>query len=358
MSSFFISQGVKILGLSASVPKNVIDVDYFKKSFGEDVVNKFKKNTGIYSMHRTSSEQTAGDLGYVAAQNLITKMGVDKRDIGVIIFVSQSPDYRRPATSYVLHKRLGLKKDCAAFDVNLGCSGFIYGNQIMTSLMSNSDVKYGLLIVAETSSKLVDDHDKSISMIFGDAGAAVLYGKDSSTQNITLLKADGDSFKDIIAPAGGFRDIKPDIEEYVDKDGNIRSKYLIYMDGISVFEFSITEVPVAIKEYLSYTEKTFDDFDYLVLHQANKMILKQLARKFHLDMKKIPISLDVYGNTSGVSIPLTICKNFSQCQNENINLLSVGFGTGLSWGVTAFNINTSNIYPVIESDECYLEGKF
>lgn len=356
--AFFRSLGVSIAGMVTAVPKNKVFVDEYKNIFDEDVVEKFKQKTGITKMYRTTKDQTSSDLGFVASRYLIEKLRINRNEIGVLIFVSQSPDYRKPATACVLQNRLGLKMDCAVFDVNLGCSGFVYGDQIIRSFMSSCDTKYGLLIVAETSSKQASDNDKTIGMMFGDAGSAVLYNKGTSEENITLLKSDGSRYRSIIVPSGGFRDMTPEKSTFVDFEGLERSKFDSYMDGMAVFTFSITDVPAMLKEYLSYINKSGNDFDFLLLHQANHMIIKQIAKRLKVSLDKVPLSLDRYGNTSGVSIPLTICDAFGTIEGKKLKILVSGFGIGLSLGVTSFEVDTNNIFPIIETDECYDEGKF
>lgn len=356
--AFFKSKGTSIVGIATAVPKRRVLVDDYANIFGADVVEKFKQKTGIISMYRTVEHQTASDLGFAASDHLLKEFSIDRSQIGVLIFVSQSPDYRKPATACVLQYRLGLPTTCAAFDVGLGCSGFVYGNHLMRTMLADSDAKYGLLIVAETSSKQASDHDKTIAMMFGDAGSAILYANNTSETCCTLLKSDGQRYKSIIVPSGGFRDLHPEIETFVDSDGSERSKYDSYMDGMGVFAFSITDVPNAMKEYLSLTGKTGEDFDYVFLHQANHMIIKQIARRFNISTEKVPLSLDRFGNTSGVTIPLTISNTLGDISSRTVNILVSGFGIGLSWGVSSFSINSNNVLPIIYTDTSFDEGIF
>lgn len=356
--AFFKSIGTSIVGIATAVPKRRVLVDDYVNIFGTDVVEKFKKKTGIISMYRTEEHQTASDLGFAASDHLLKELNVDRSQIGVLIFVSQSPDYRKPATACVLQYRLGIPTTCAAFDVGLGCSGFVYGNHLMRTMLADSDAKYGLLIVAETSSKQASDHDKTIAMMFGDAGSAILYENNTAEVCCTLLKSDGQRFKSIIVPSGGFRDLHPEIETFVDPDGVERSKYDSYMDGMGVFAFSITDVPSAIREYLSLLGKNGTDFDYIFLHQANHMIIKQIAKRFKVSMDRVPISLHTFGNTSGVTIPLTISNTLGEINTGNVNVLVSGFGIGLSWGVSSFIVNSNNVFPIIYTDTNFDEGIF
>ena len=359
--AFFHSKGIEIAGMACSVPDNYVTVDSFKTVFGEEIPKKFSTGTGIKGMYKALPEQTASDLAYVAAENLISKTGIDKDKIGLMVLVTQSPDYRRPSSASVVQKRLNLPVDCSCMEINLGCSGFIYGIQTTMSLFNSSDAQYALLLLGETASKLVDSRDKAVVMMYGDAGAAILLkksGKELCTT--TLLRSDGSRFTSIILPAGGFRDMNPPHDKFMCSDGIKRSLYDIFMDGTSVFSFSITDVPKALVDYLEYTHTTTADYDYFVMHQANEFIIKQIIRKLKLNKTIVPISLDRYGNTGGISIPLTICDAFGNSDGSEHKIMKVlmcGFGIGLSWGVTSLDINTDNIFPVQLTNDYYREGK-
>ena len=226
------------------------------------------------------------------------------------------------------------------------------------SLMNSTEAKYALLLMGETASKLVDPHDKSIVMMYGDAGAAILLERQEGAKSTTLLRSDGNRFKAIVLPAGGFRDMNPGHERFVCSDGIERSLYDIFMDGTSVFSFSITDVPQALKDYLEKTQTTVADYDVFIFHQANQFIIKQLIRKMKLSKDQVPLSLDRYGNTGGISIPLTLCDAFGEESVGKKHALMSGFGIGLSWGVTNAVIDTNTVFPIIETDDYYAEGKF
>ncbi len=362
--SFYQSKGIRIAGMTCAVPRNRVTVESFKTVFGDEIPAKFTAGTGIGAMYKALPEQTASDLATAAAEELLARVRIDPADIGLMTLVTQSPDYRRPSSASVVQKRLGLPVDCSCMEINLGCSGFIYGLQTVMSLMSASDRKYGLLLMGETASKLVDPRDKSIVMMYGDAGAAILLEKtDEDIGAVTLLRSDGSRYKAIILPAGGFRDMYPGHERFMCSDGIERSLYDIYMDGTSVFSFSITDVPKALQDYLAYTETTPADYDAFVFHQANEFIIKQLIRKLKLKKDAVPISLDRYGNTGGISIPLTLCDAYGNGNGNGEDgtgikkVLMCGFGIGLSWGITGMPIDLGTVYPIVETADYYREGK-
>ena len=355
--SFFYSNGIGIAGIACAVPDNEVTVDSFIPVFGEEIPRKFTAGTGIKAMYKALPEQTAGDLAYAAAQNLFSNLYIDKEKIGALLFVTQSPDYRRPATACVLQNRLGLSMNCAAMDIGLGCSGFVYGIQTAMSLMEHSDMEYCLLLLGETASKLVHPLDKSVVMMYGDAGAAILLERAEDAKTVTLLKSDGGRFKTIILPAGGFRDMDPPRDYFVCSDGNERSLYDIFMDGTSVFSFSISDVPNTVIEFLEHTGTNSEDYDLFLFHQANQFIIKQLQKKLKLSSEKVPISLDRYGNSGGISIPLTLCANFGEENIGKKKALMAGFGIGLSWGVTSTMLDTAKVFPITKTAEWYSEGK-
>ena len=355
--AFLYSKEIGISGIACAVPDNYVSVESFAPVFGKNVTAKFSSGTGIQGMYKALSDQTAGDLAYAAAENLFSHISVDRNKISGLIFVTQSPDYRRPATACVLQHRLGLPMDCAAIDIGLGCSGFVYGLQTAMSMMEHSDMKYCLLLLGETASKLVNPLDKSIVMMYGDAGAAILLERQNGAKSVTLLKSDGNRFKTIILPAGGFRDMNPSHDRFVCNDGIERSLYDIYMEGTSVFSFSITDIPKSINEYLQYTDTSVDDYDIFVFHQANHFIIKQISKRLKIPKEKVPISMDQYGNTGGISIPITLCANYSGGDEGVKNTLMAGFGIGLSWGITSVQIDTNRLFPIVKTKDWYREGK-
>lgn len=357
--SWFKSQGIGIAGISSAVPSHITGRTENTQRFGDKEVDKFIKTTGIREVRRSSIHQTAADLGFCAAEHLLTQLDIDRENIGCLVFVTLSPDYRRPPTSCVLQMRLNLPVDCAALDVGHGCAGFVYGQQAVHSLMAQSDMKYGLLILGETASKVAGENDHS-SMIFGDAGAAVLYERkenSSCTSCNTVLRSDGSGYRAIILPAGGFRDINPEREAVVCSDGVSRTKYDLFMDGMAVLSFSISRVPEAVREFLEVSGTKIADYDLFAFHQANSFILRQLIKRLSLPQEKVPISMDRYGNTSSVSIPLTICDCYGGKASGTKKVLASGFGVGLAWGVTDFEVDAAKVFPVIETDEYFAAGR-
>ncbi len=356
MSYFHVSD-IKIEGIATAVPKNKINYTDFYDQFGKEYMDKFVKSSGIKSLYKTKEWQTASDLGYAAAHYLFEKLGFDSKNLGLLVFATQAPDYKKPGNSSILHYRMGLPKECACVDMYAGCSGFVYGLQTIGAMMQSMDMEYALLIVSDTASKQMCENDRSTVVLIGDAGAAILLKKEKSSEpRVTLLEADGSGYRTLIIPAGGARypDASHDVFHYA--DGVERTLYHSHMDGMKVFTFAIQEVPRAIKDYFAYTKTRCEDYDALCLHQANLFIMNRVADQIKFGRDKLLISIDRYGNTSTASIPLTLCDYYGDKQGE-FRILASGFGIGLAWGVTSLQVSAENIFPIIETDDYFKEGK-
>lgn len=355
---YFQFNNIKVSGVASAVPTEIVKVSDFASQYGEDYVTKFSASTGIKQFRRTKPHQTASDLCFVAAEKIISEKEVQREEIGALVFVAHSTDYRRPATACVLHKRLGLDKNCVAFDISLGCSAFVYGMQVVCSMMANSDFNKALLLVGESLTKMVNPKDKSVNMLFGDGGAAILLEKTEQVSTIKgILKTDGTGYKAIIAPGGGFRNIDAPTQDFTWPDGNVRSLYNTNMQGDDVFGFTISQVPRTIKEFLAKTEVDINSYDCLAFHQANKYISQMLCKKLKCSEDKMPLCLDRFGNTSAPAIPLVLCDTYGSVdEDKELRVLACGFGVGLSWGVCSLTINPKDVFPIVETDEIFEEG--
>ncbi len=355
---YFQFNHIKVSGIASAVPTEVVKVSDFAEKYGEEYVIKFSASTGIKQFRRTKPHQTASDLCYVAAEKIISEKNINREEIGALVFVAHSTDYRRPATACVLHKRLGLDKNCVAYDISLGCSAFVYGMQVVCSMMASSDIDKALLLVGESLTKMVNPKDKSVNMLFGDGGAAILLEKTEQESSIKgILKTDGTGYKAIIAPGGGFRNIDAPAQDFTWADGNVRSLYNTNMQGDDVFGFTISQVPRTIKEFLAKTEVDIDSYDCLAFHQANKYISQMLCKKLKCSEDKMPLCLDRFGNTSAPAIPLVLCDTYGNVnEDKELSVLACGFGVGLSWGVCSLTINPKDVFPIVETDEIFEEG--
>lgn len=346
---------IKVAGISVAVPTKCVQAHEYDEVFGEQVVSKNIAVTGVKQTYHASDKQTVSDLAYVAAKNLMKELKVDPSSIGLLIFISPYLDYVIPPTACVLQSRLGLSADCVVFDMDLACSGYVYGLATVFSILQSSSAKSALLLVGDMASKTLSPLDKT-RLLFGDAGSATLIEKtEDCNQTHFAMKTDGTRFKSIIMPAGAFRNPQASSERVEWADGNIRSDYDLFMNGTDVFSFSITDVPRLAIEFMHRYDYSSDDFDAFILHQANLFILKHLIVKIGAPIDKMPISLNRYGNTGICSIPLTICDKYHSDSGKK-RLFIYGFGVGLSWACASVIVDADCVYPIKNSDEYFTEG--
>ncbi|MCT4643582.1 MAG: ketoacyl-ACP synthase III [Carboxylicivirga sp.] len=343
---------VGIAGLSAAVPKTVIDnlqyTSFFSARDAADIVAK----TGIKQRRFATADTCSSDLCYAAASQLLSDMDIDRSEIDLLVFISQTPDYRMPATSILLQERLSLSKQTMAFDINLGCSGFVYGLSVVYALMQQGNMRKALLLDGETRSKVYSPKDRKTAFLFGDGGVAALIDrKKEYGPSCFSLNSDGARSSLIKIDAGGYRQPStPETlkEKVVDDEGNVRSDEQAYMNGADVFNFLLREVPKDVKRLLEYNKVTTGDMDYILFHQANDYMNSYLIKKLKLNQEKVPSSISKFGNTSSVSIPLTMVSELEGRLNGNNRLLLSGFGTGMSWASALIQLYQCHISSIVE----------
>lgn len=347
----FTVSGIKLSGLAVSVPKQkASNHDYpFATSKEKDL---FIKTTGIENRRIAPEGLTASDLCFEAAEKLLLEMQCDKSEIGILLFITQTPDWVIPPTAIRLQHRLGLLKSCIALDINLGCSGYVYGLSVMSSLLKTTGAKKGLLLVGDVSSSVVSEKDKSTSPIFSDAGSGtVMEVCDDENKIHFSLHNDGEGYNAIIIPDGGMKNkfTPASLEFQKISEGIERNKTHLIMNGVDVFNFSLREVGPDVKQLLAYCGKETNDVDYFVFHQANLLMNESIRKKLALAPEKVPYSLKDFGNTSSASIPTTLATQLrEQLRNEKLSLLLAGFGVGLSWGTCILETDKITCLPLIE----------
>jgi len=333
--ALFSVNNIKITGMAAAVPKKeVSNLNYKWISVKER--NQVVKMIGVEKRHIAEKGQTTSDLCFAAANKLLDDLGWDRNEIQALIFVSQSMDYIIPATSPILQDRLGLPKSCMALDIGLGCSGFVYGLSMIGSLMSQAKMNKALLMAGDLSNVTSSYRDKSTYPLFGDAGTVTALEYDeNAVPMIFNLQTDGAGYEAIMIHDGGVRNwVSKDSFKYKKYgDGMYRNKLQIALNGIEVFNFSLREVVPNIKATLKYAGKTLNDYDYLVFHQANRLINETLRKMLKVEKEKVPYSIHKFGNTSSASVPITMISELQEelASKKNRFLLSA-FGIGLSWG--------------------------
>ncbi len=344
---------VRIAGIASAVPKRVLTLEDDARVFGAAEIERISQNIGVRSRHVVEQSTCTSDLCYAAADRLLDELGWQRGSVDALIFVTQTPDYFMPATACVLQDRLKLPTSCASFDVNQGCAGYVYGLWIGGQL-ARSGCRRLLLLVGDTTSRLVSPRDRNVTSLFGDAGTATAleYASDAARMCFEL-GADGSGYKHLTVPAGAFRQPhSPRSAERTERTGgNVRSDEDLFMDGAEVFTFVLREVPRLVQSILTAAETTIADVDAFVFHQANRFMLGHLTKRLKLPPERVAMGLAEYGNTSSASIPLAITTEWREpLRDRQQRMLLAGFGAGFSWGAAVLECG-----PVCVPDVFVLE---
>jgi 3-oxoacyl-[acyl-carrier-protein] synthase-3 len=340
-------QGVTIKGISTAVPTQISKIEDYG-ILSEKERAKFSATTGIYQRHIVEHGQCASDLCISAANDLLSKLEWEKDTIEALIMITQSGDHPIPATSIIIQHKLGLTNSCAAFDINLGCSSYPYGLAIAGSFMKTLNIQRAILLVGDVSSKSCPYDDKSSWPLFGDAGSATALEIDENAPPMFFdFNTDGSGWESIFIKSGGLASRNPPSNSSLTfGDFNLK------LNGTDIFSFAVNAVPKSITKCLSIAEWEIKNIDFFILHQANKMINDTIQRKVGFNDHRALSSLKEYGNTSSVSIPLTLCAEKLLFKGGEKIILS-GFGVGLSWATCALNLPKQLTLNLFESDNVY-----
>lgn len=332
-------KNISILGISACIPSGVeknTELPFWDK----EAANAFVKSTGITRRHVSDASICASDLCIKAAENLIGKLGWERNSIDCLVFVSQTPDYKIPATSCIIQNKMSLSLECYTLDVSLGCSGWVYGSSVISSLMASGQMKRGLLLAGDTVSKICSKSDKSTYPLFGDAGTATAFEYNEQAPDIHFqMNSDGEGYRAIIQETGGAR--CP-----IETENNDR---FLKLDGMNVFAFGIAKAPESVNQLLYRFSLLKENIDFYWFHQANLFMNEKIRKKLKLPVEKVPYSLTDFGNTSCATIPLTmISQKKEELENKSLKHIACGFGVGLSWGSVYFETNKLKCVELIE----------
>lgn len=305
------------------LPERFLTSEELASKFGFDL-QFIEEKLGVKKIYTAEKHVNTSDLAVEAIRKISAKYPAIYERVGVIAVVTQTPDYQLPHTAAIIHKKLGLKNGVACFDISLGCSGFVYGLSLVKAFMEDNDVDCGLLVTAETYSKVIDDNDRNTKALFSDAAAVSLLGRQPYLvpQRFTF-GTNGDGYESLI--------VRPRNSQLSD---NNRRGYL-HMDGRGIFEFVASKVPVDINKCLQVNGLGLDEIDLFVLHQASNFMLDTLAKKLKIkEGDKVMRCIEKYGNTVSSSIPIALAGIFDDCKQRTLKILISGFGVGLSWGST------------------------
>jgi len=331
--------GFRIAGVSTCVPPRVVDNMECGKDYGADEVRKVVAMAGVQQRHVVDHGVTSADLCFEAAERLLERLGWTRESITGLILVTQSPDYFLPSSSCMVHKWLGLRDECAAFDVGLGCSGYPYGLYLAASMLKSGGQQRILMLHGETPSLFTSPEDHATTLLFGDSGSAtVLESAEGAAPGYFCLRTDGSGYDGLIMRGGAFRDRIPE---------NPRERFL-QMDGAGIFNFTITRVPPLIRDTLEFAGLTVDDIDWFLFHQSNRFIMKHLAKKCGLPEARVPFVLERFGNSGGPSVALALTQGVPATDRKTCRAMMLGYGVGLSWGAAIAEIDA--MAPLLHSN--------
>lgn len=349
-----IIKNMSIKGISIVLGENKHLFSDDKEYYNNDPaqLKKLKKMIGFDTRYWTNENTTTADLCEQAARDLIKKLNIELESIDAIISVTQTPDYYMPGNAHVVHRNLGFPKTTLAFDMEFGCSGYIYG--LWTAgMMINNGLKRVLLLTGDTLSKSANKKDRTEAPLFGDSGSATLVEfNNQAKDSYFILKSDGKGINSMLQPAGAYRvrSSEETRKDITDNDGNTRNQENIYMNGFEIFNFTLTEQPRLLNEIIEFSGNTKEDIDYFVLHQANVYIVETILNKSNIPLEKAPSKVFAkYGNQNSASIPSAICSDLrDKFTNEKKKVLMQGFGIGLSWGACVTDLeNTICLEPQV-----------
>lgn len=343
---------IRLAGIAVTTGSIVRDylADGLAAGIDRAVLERNAKTLGLKQRRVAAPGITALDLCNDAATRLLAEMGLDASSIDAVIFVTQTPDYAQPNNASLLHGRLGLSKSATAYDLSMGCSGWVTGLHQAALLCAHGGAARVLLCAGDTLSRLTNPGDRSMDPLFGDAGSATLVEKTGRSAPLHfVLGADGAGASSIIVAQGGARQPGGDLTEQTDADGNRYHAANLVMNGADVFSFTLREIPPAVTAVMQWAATTPAQTDALVLHQANAFMVKTLGKKVGFTDAQVPAgAFERYGNQSSASIPATLIDALGgRLESESLKLVGCGFGVGLSWGAFAGEVGPLTVSPIL-----------
>jgi 3-oxoacyl-[acyl-carrier-protein] synthase-3 len=330
-----------VLKLDYYLPESTLSNEALAQEFNTITPETIFKQTGINKRHLANSHELGSDISYKAAIKLIHSERIDKNLIDVLISCNQGPDFKAPSNTILLHQRLGLKKDCACFDLPMGCSGYVYALGLAKALLSSGQGTYAMILTSEVPSHIIHPKDLYLRMIFGDAATATILPK-SFISNIGefVYGTDGEGADSLYVDRSSARNpIDIDwIKQHQNVPGNMQHGRM-YMNGPDIVNFSIKLVPKLLQNTLEKNNLTFEDIDLFIFHQASGFILSVLKRKCKIPDEKFFVYIKDVGNTVSNTIPIALAEAIKQnVAKEGMKVMLLGFGIGFTWGGTVIEM--------------------
>ena len=327
------------------LPAKKLTNDELAIAFPEWPAEQIFNKTGIRTRHIAADDETAADLATMAAKQLFEKGKCAPEDIDMLLLCTQAPDFPLPTSACVIQNKLDIPTSAGALDFNLGCSGYVYGLSLAKGLIESGSAQNVLLLTGDTYSKFMHAEDKNVRTIFGDAGTATLIQGVESAEDLIgpfTFGTDGAGADKLIVKVGGAR--YRDEESYSQQGGVKRedglSQNALFMDGPSIFSFTLRVVPKMLKALYETSGLTQDDIDLFVFHQANQFMLDNLRRQSKIPEEKFILDLEEIGNTVSSTIPITLANAQRKALlKANQTAMLVGYGVGLSWAACLIKTN-------------------
>lgn len=356
MAARFEFSNIRIAALTCAVPSYVQKIEV-EKAADPDYARTFQRQTGIWQRHISLTEQSGTDLAYGAAVKALEKVGWEAESLDVLVFLSQMPDFNiGTGNAFIMHGRLGLPQHILAYDITLGCSSFPFGLATCASLLQQKNINRCLMLSCDTQWHMYRNKEELLSdqgFIHGEGATAVLLENKGSDETVVDLYTDGTGYQYLFNPFSNVRNAWRMDKKVTLSDGMEYGYYgkYNYMDGLEITMFSTTTVVDGIKRFMATRHKGTEDYDGLVLHQANLQIMKTIARRLKFPMDRVPVSVDRYANTSGASLSLTLADSYAGHAKDKLRLLTCAFGIGLSWGIAEIALEPSVIEPIFTYDD-------
>lgn len=313
--------GCGIADIAVYLPERVLENAELVQRFGFEP-RFLDEKIGIRRRHIAGPEESVADMAVAAGRRLFERGAVAPADIGVLVVCTQNPDYRLPTTANLVQDRLGLPHTVAAFDINQGCSGFVFGLSVVSAFMAANAIETGVLITSEAYSKVIDPRDRDTVPLFGDAATATLIRRGGAGQiGSGTFGSDGSGAAQLIVRGGGSR--HPDTLPV--------GEYALHMSGRAIFEFMMRRIPGDVRRCLERNGLALGDVDLFLFHQASRFMVRSLAKALDLPEEKVPVAVEETGNTVSSTLPILIDRLGGVPALKGKTVLVSGFGVGLSW---------------------------
>jgi 3-oxoacyl-[acyl-carrier-protein] synthase-3 len=345
-----------ITAIHHCVPAQRLTRAELEERFGARHMESIAKFSGIRERRVAPRGMTAADLAFAAADRLLTGRGVDRGTVDLLLVATQTGDYQIPATAYVLHERLRLGEQCAAFDLNLGCTAYPYSLGVVQGFFAAGLTRRALILNADALTGVIHPQDRSLVPLHGDGAVATLLEPAAGEEGLAgfYFGTDSSGWRHLLIPASGAREPRGEQtrKEAADEAGCVRTPEHLHMNGPAIFHFSIHKVPEVVEEAMRRHGVTLADIDLVLLHQANRFMLEQIYKKLQVPVEKQFYYLEEVGNLSGASTPAVLSEAVRAGRVKPGSLvLLASFGVGLSWAVALVRVGPAGIVRVAASTE-------